>query len=177
MDDTILFFVLSITFLLILIEFLIINVLSASAILNTGKNLAVGNGYDEEDKPSSKVEVGRPKNQTEREFILPPPPPSKKNHANSREKQGPAFARAEEDDIFVGDGVEYEVPGKDVSQSPLSEDMEESPRNKDKPSYFAEPSYGPVPPAVLPQGWQESVSWCFWKMTGKFPLFITFSSP
>ncbi|XP_025688307.1 suppressor of mec-8 and unc-52 protein homolog 2 [Arachis hypogaea] len=119
-----------------------------------GKNLAVGNGYDEEN--SSKVEGGRAKNQTEREFIPPPPPPSKKSHANSGEKQGPAVARAEDDDIFVGEGVEYDVPGKDLSQSPLSEDMEESPRNKDKPSYFAEPTYGPVPPAALPQAWQES---------------------
>ncbi|KAF7837593.1 suppressor of mec-8 and unc-52 protein-like protein 2 [Senna tora] len=75
-----------------------------------GKNLAVGNGYDEEDKPS-KVE---------------------------------------------GDGVDYDVPGKDLSQSPLSEDMEESPRNKEKPSYFTEPTYGPVPPSVVPQGWQEA---------------------
>ncbi|XLU97379.1 hypothetical protein S245_011719 [Arachis hypogaea] len=131
-----------------------VNVLLAPSILNTGKNLAVGNGYDEEN--SSKVEGGRAKSQTEREFIPPPPPPSKKSHANSGEKQGPAVARAEDDDIFVGEGVEYDVPGKDLSQSPLSEDMEESPRNKDKPSYFAEPTYGSVPPAALPQAWQES---------------------
>ncbi|KAI4344659.1 hypothetical protein L6164_011858 [Bauhinia variegata] len=119
-----------------------------------GKNLTVGSGYDEEDKPS-KVEGPGSKNQTERESLLPPPPPPKKNHLNSREKQGPVVARAEEDDIFLGEGVDYDVPGKDLSQSPLSEDMEESPRNKEKPSYFAEPSYGPVPP-VLPQGWQEA---------------------
>lgn len=132
--------------------------LPLSCFLNIGKNLAVGNGYDEEDKPS-KVEGGG-KNQTEREFIPPPPASSKKNPLNSREKQGPAVAREEEDDIFVGDGVDYDVPGKDLSQSPLSEDMEESPRNKEKPSYFTEPSYGPVPPSVMTQGWQEAVSWC-----------------
>lgn len=127
-------------------------------IKNTGKNLGVSNGYEEEDRPS-KSEGGGQKNQTEREFIQPPPPPPKKISLNSREKQGPAVARAQEDDIFVGDGVDYEVPGKDGSHSPLSEDMEESPRNKEKPSYFTEPSYGPVPPSVMPQGWQEAVSW------------------
>lgn len=122
-----------------------------------GKILAAGNGYDKEDKPQ-KVEGGGPKHQTERESILPPPPPLKKNPLVSREKQGPAVARAEDDDIFVGDGVDYEIPGKDLSQSPVSEDMEESPRNKEKPSYITEPTYGPVPPSMLPQEWQEAVS-------------------
>ncbi|KAK7281345.1 hypothetical protein RIF29_09243 [Crotalaria pallida] len=123
-----------------------------------GKILAFGDGYDKEDKPS-KAESGGPKNQTERESFLPPPPPppSKKNHLNSRENQGPAVARSEDDDIFVGVGIDYDVPGKDLSQSPpLSEDMEESPRNKEKPSYFSEPSYGPIPPSMLPQEWQET---------------------
>jgi len=121
-----------------------------------GKILAVGNGYDKEDKPS-KVEGGA-KNQAEKEIIPPPPPPIKKNPLHSREKQGPAVARAEDDDIFQGDGIDYDIPGKDLSQSPVSEDMEESPRNKEKPSYFEEPTYGPVPPSMLPQGWQETVS-------------------
>lgn len=98
------------------------------------------------------------KNQTEREPILPPPPPLKKNPIISRENQGPAVARTEDDDIFVGEGVNYEIPGKDLSQSPVSEDMEESPRNKEKPQYFAEPTYGPIPPTMMAQGWQETVS-------------------
>ncbi|KAL2997985.1 hypothetical protein AAZX31_09G071300 [Glycine max] len=119
-----------------------------------GKILAVGNGFDKEDKPS-KVEGGA-KNQTEKEIILPPPPPIKKNPLHSIEKQGPAVARAEDDDIFVGEGVDYDIPGKDLSQSPVSEDMEESPRNKEKPSYFTEPTYGPVQPSMVPQGWQET---------------------
>lgn len=82
------------------------------------------------------------KNPTEIEHLPPPPPPPplRKNHLDSREKQGPAVARAEDDDIFVGEGVDYAIPGKDLSQSPLSEDMEESPRNKEKPSYFTEPA-------------------------------------
>lgn len=99
-----------------------------------------------------------PKNQTEREFVPPPPPPPRKSHIDSREKQGPAAARAVEEDIFVGDGVDYPIPGKDLSQSPLSEDMEESPRNKEKLSYFTEPAYGPVPPSGLPEEWNGMVS-------------------
>ena len=71
------------------------------------------------------------KNQTESEFVPPPPPPLRKNHLDSREKQGPTVARAEED-IFVGEGVDYAIPGKDLSQSPLSEDMEESPRTSQR---------------------------------------------
>lgn len=90
----------------------------------------------------------------------PPPPPPRKNHIDSREKQGPivATAAAEEEDIFVGEGIDYEVPGKEMSQSPISEDMEESPRNKEKVSYFSEPAYGPVPPPEPPQSWQDMVS-------------------
>ena len=108
------------------------------------------------DKPS-KPNGGMSKSQTESEFVPPPPPPLRKNHLDSREKQGPTVARAEED-IFVGEGVDYAIPGKDLSQSPLSEDMEESPRNKSKTSYFAEPAYGPVQPPGLPQEWQGMVS-------------------
>ncbi|KAM3693833.1 hypothetical protein ACB098_07G012700 [Castanea mollissima] len=121
------------------------------------KILAAGNEYDEEDKPS-KPNGGMSKNPTESELLPPPPPPPplRKNHLDSREKQGPAVARAEDDDIFVGEGVDYAIPGKDLSQSPLSEDMEESPRNKEKPSYFTEPAYGPVQPSGLPQEWQNT---------------------
>ncbi|EXC13601.1 Protein Red [Morus notabilis] len=120
-----------------------------------GKISVLGNDYDKEDKPS-KPNGGMLKNQPERDTMPPPPPPPKKNNTDSREKQGPIAARVEEDDIFVGEGVDYDVPGKDMSQSPLSEDMEESPRNKEKVAYFAEPAYGPVPPPVLPQEWQEA---------------------
>lgn len=122
-----------------------------------GKFLAVGNGYDKEDK-LAKVEGVGTKYHTEREPILPPPPPMKKNPIISRENQGPAVAREEDDDIFVGEGVNYEIPGP---PSPVSEDMEESPKNKERPQYFAEPEpepvYGPIPP-VMDQGWQETVS-------------------
>lgn len=96
------------------------------------------------------------KNQTKRES-LPPPLPPRKNHVDSREKHGPSVARSEQDDIFVGDGVEYDIPSKDMSQSPVSEDMEESPRNKERISYFSEPAYGPVPPSDA-QEWQQTVS-------------------
>ena len=54
------------------------------------------------------------KNQTERES-LPPPLPPRKTYVDSREKHGPSVARPEQDGIFVGDGVEYDIPGKDMS--------------------------------------------------------------
>ncbi|GKU99990.1 hypothetical protein SLEP1_g12756 [Rubroshorea leprosula] len=118
-----------------------------------GKLSTLGNEYDEEEKPA-KLNGGIPNNRTEREVLPPPPPPPRKNNLDSREKQGPSIAREEEGDIFVGDGTDYAVPGKDINQSPLSEDMEESPRNKEKVSYFTEPTYGPAPPTGAPQEWQ-----------------------
>lgn len=123
----------------------------------TGKISAVGNEYDEEDKPS-KSNGGILNNKTEREVMPPPPPPPKKNQPDAWEKQVPFVAREEESDIFVGDGIDYVVPGKDMSQSPISEDMEESPRNKEKGSHFSEPAYGPVPPSGPSQEWQDLVN-------------------
>ncbi|KAK6945549.1 Protein RED, C-terminal [Dillenia turbinata] len=93
-----------------------------------------------------------PKISNGKEVTLPPPPTSK-NSLDSREKPAPAVSRVEEVDIFVGDGVDYDIPSKDMSQSPISEDMEESPRHKDRVSYFSEPAYGPVPPSQ-PHDWQ-----------------------
>ncbi|KAK4853364.1 hypothetical protein QYF36_007998 [Acer negundo] len=121
-----------------------------------GKTSIFRNEFDEEDK-SSKPNGGIANYRTERETLPPPPPPPRKNHIDSREKQGPivATAAAEEEDIFVGEGIDYEVPGKEMSQSPNSEDMEESPRNKEKVSHFSEPAYGPVPPPEPPQSWQD----------------------
>ncbi|RVW85535.1 Suppressor of mec-8 and unc-52 protein-like 2 [Vitis vinifera] len=72
----------------------------------------VGNEFDEEKKPS-KLDGGMSKNQTEKES-LPPPLPSRKNYVDSREKHGPSVARPEQDGIFVGDGVEYDIPNKDM---------------------------------------------------------------
>ncbi|KAJ8750691.1 hypothetical protein K2173_015872 [Erythroxylum novogranatense] len=119
-----------------------------------GKVSAVGNGYDDQDK-APKPNGAISSNKTEREILPPPPPPPKKNLPDPREKQGPVVARAEEDDIFVGAGVDYDVPGKEMSQSPISEDMEESPRNKERVSYFSEPAYGPVPPSTSSREWQD----------------------
>ncbi|KAK9948162.1 hypothetical protein M0R45_003750 [Rubus argutus] len=53
-------------------------------------------------------------------------------------------------------GVDYAIPGKDLSQSPLSEDMEESPQEQGKSFLFDEPAYGPVQPYGLPHEWQET---------------------
>lgn len=120
--------------------------------------MSFGNEYDEDDKPS-KPHGGMSNGKTEKEILPPPPPPPRKNHLDSLEKQGPTVARAEDDDIFVGDGVDYESPRKDIP-SPHSEDMEESPRNKERVPYFSEPAYGPVQPTAAPQEWQELVRFC-----------------
>ncbi|KAK2645111.1 hypothetical protein Ddye_020306 [Dipteronia dyeriana] len=122
-----------------------------------GKTSIFRNEFDEEDM-SSKHNGGISNYRTERVILPPPPPPPRKNHIDSIEKQGPivATAAADEEDIFVGEGIDYEVPGKEMSQSPISEDMEESPRNKEKVSYFSEPAFGPVPPPPEPpQSWQD----------------------
>ncbi|KAK1313020.1 hypothetical protein QJS10_CPA06g02542 [Acorus calamus] len=117
-----------------------------------GKVSSVWNEYDEDHK-SSQLSGGTSKYQTEMESL--PPPPPRMNHLDTREKTVPSVARVEEDDIFVGEGVDYVVPDKDMNQSPISEDMEESPRNRDRPSYFNEPVYGPLPPSEPTQDWQQ----------------------
>lgn len=107
-----------------------------------GKLSTVVNGYDEFEKPSKPDDLTS-KKQNGENLVLPPPPPlPKKEKPDSKENQGPAVARIDDDDIFVGEGVDYEVPSKDMSQSPISEDMEESPRNKERGPYFTEPVYG-----------------------------------
>ncbi|KAI3912867.1 hypothetical protein MKW98_012809 [Papaver atlanticum] len=114
---------------------------------------ALANHYDEDEKPPL-PERGMPNHRNEME-ILPPPPPLPRNFAGQIEKAVPIVARAEEEDIFVGEGVDYAVPTNDMSPA-ASEDMEESPRDKDRPSYFNEPEYGPVaPPPEPPQNWQQ----------------------
>ncbi|CAI9097350.1 OLC1v1033750C1 [Oldenlandia corymbosa var. corymbosa] len=118
-----------------------------------GKIAGVQNGYDGDEK-SSRANVF--KNENDKEVFLPPPPPlPRKNPPETKEKPGPTVARAEEEDIFVGEGTDYEIPGKDVTQSPLSEDMEESPRDKERAPYFNEPAYGPIPPSNPSNDWQQ----------------------
>jgi IK cytokine len=133
----------------------------------------IANDYDEDDN-KSKIENGSSVNISDREVLPPPPPlPPGINHLDlSTKQEEPPVARTDDDDIFVGEGVDYTVPGKDVTQSPISEDMEESPRDKEKVSYFDEPAYGPVQekvpyfaePAYGPvqpsagQEWQDMVS-------------------
>ncbi|KAL6974451.1 Smu-2 suppressor of mec-8 and unc-52 protein [Sarracenia purpurea var. burkii] len=118
-----------------------------------GKIAAIGNDYDEDERVS-KHDGEISKYRIDRENLPPPPPLLKKEHPDSKEKQGPAV-RVEEDDIFVGDGTDYAIPSKDMSQSPISEDMEESPRSKERISYFNEPVYGPVPPSEPSHDWQQ----------------------
>jgi IK cytokine len=113
--------------------------------------------YDEAVKPTQTNGSGL-KHKSEKNMPLPPPPPPRSNNSNGKEKQSVPLARADDDDIFVGDGVDYFVPNKEMSQSPVSEDMDESPHDHQKQSYFAEPMYGPVPPSEPAQAWQQPVS-------------------
>ncbi|XP_020101197.1 suppressor of mec-8 and unc-52 protein homolog 2 [Ananas comosus] len=118
-----------------------------------GKNSTVGNNFDGEEK-TTHPDFSISKHHPEKE--MPPPPPPRKNNVNGREKQPAPVARVEEDDIFVGDGIDYSIPCKEMSQSPISEDMEESPRNRERQSYFGEPVYGPVPPSEAAQAWSQT---------------------
>ncbi|KAL6595602.1 hypothetical protein ACP70R_047942 [Stipagrostis hirtigluma subsp. patula] len=111
-----------------------------------GKNNLASGDYDEAVRPPQSNGSAL-KNQSEKDMPPPPAPPPRKNNLNGTEKQSVPIATADDDDIFVGDGVDYVVPNKEMSQSPVSEDMEESPRNHQKQSYFTEPMYGPVPPS------------------------------
>nr|CAB3459342.1 unnamed protein product [Digitaria exilis] len=118
-----------------------------------GKNNLASVDYDEAVK-SSQTNGSALRNQSEKN--MPPPPPPQNNNFNGKEKQSAPIARADDDDIFVGDGVDYTVPNKEMSQSPISEDMDESPHNHQKQSYFTEPPmYGPVPPSEPAQAWQQ----------------------
>ncbi|CAA3009434.1 suppressor of mec-8 and unc-52 homolog 2 [Olea europaea subsp. europaea] len=117
-----------------------------------GKLSIASNGFDE-DKRVLKSDMM--KNQNVEETLPPPPPPPKRNYPDSEVKPGPTAIRKEEEDIFVGDGIDYSIPSKDMSQSPISEDMEESPRNKERTSYYSELAYGPVPPTEPSHDWQQ----------------------
>ncbi|PVH61394.1 hypothetical protein PAHAL_3G023800 [Panicum hallii] len=118
-----------------------------------GKNNLVSGDYDEAVKPSQ-TNGSALKHQSQKD-MPPPPPPPQNNNFNGNEKQSAPVARADDDDIFVGDGVDYSVPNKEMSQSPVSEDMDESPHNHQKQTYFTEPKYGPVPPSEPAQAWQQ----------------------
>ncbi|CAD6258339.1 unnamed protein product [Miscanthus lutarioriparius] len=101
-----------------------------------GKNNLASGDYDEAVKPSQ-TNGSALKHQSD--MPPPPAPPPRNNNFNGKEKQLVPIARADDDDIFVRDGVDYSVPNKEMSQSPVSEDMEESTHNQQKQSYFTEP--------------------------------------
>jgi len=113
-------------------------------------NLASGD-YGESVKPSQ-TNGSTLKHQSD--MPPPPAPPPRNNNFNGKEKQPVPVSREDDDDIFVGDGVDYLVPNKEMSQSPVS-DMDESPHNHQKQSNFTEPLYGPVPPSESAQAWQQ----------------------
>ncbi|XP_039798335.1 suppressor of mec-8 and unc-52 protein homolog 2-like isoform X2 [Panicum virgatum] len=123
-----------------------------------GKNNLVTGDYDEAVKPSQ-TNGSALKHQSQKDMPPPPPPPRRDNNFNGNEKQSAPVARADDDDIFVGDGVDYSVPNKEMSQSPVSEDMDESPHNHQKQTYFTEPMYGPIPPSEPAQAWQQPIGY------------------
>jgi IK cytokine len=81
----------------------------------------------------------------------PPAPPPQNNNFNGKEKQSVHIARADGDGIFVGDGVDYLVPKKEMSRSPVSVDMDEA-------VLFHCIMFGPVPPSESAQARQLPVS-------------------
>ncbi|KAI3857869.1 hypothetical protein MKX03_004971 [Papaver bracteatum] len=86
------------------------------------KNIyALSNDYDKDEKPPL-PERGMPNHRNEIE-IFPPPPPLPRNFAVQIEKAVPIVARDGEEDIFVGEGVDYAVPTNDMSPA-ASKDME-----------------------------------------------------
>lgn len=122
-----------------------------------GKLSALGVVEFEEDEKARAPENGLKRHDEAGREALPPAPQMGPGDVGGRQAAAPA-AREEEEDIFVGHGVDYAVPGKGPNQSPLSEDMEESPRNRERQSYFSEPAYGPAPPDHPPQSWEAAVS-------------------
>ncbi|CAL9078651.1 unnamed protein product [Musa textilis] len=115
-----------------------------------GKISGIANGHDEEKPGQHSSDIMRPHPQ--REMALA----HRKSNVDAKEKKSLPIPRIEADDIFVGDGVDYTVPSKDMSQSPVSEDMEESPHIREKQTYFSEPVYGPIPPPETAQAWQQT---------------------
>uniref|UniRef100_A0A0D3HRC3 RED-like N-terminal domain-containing protein n=1 Tax=Oryza barthii TaxID=65489 RepID=A0A0D3HRC3_9ORYZ len=119
-----------------------------------GNNSLASGDYDEVARPG---QTGSSlKHQFQKD--MPPPPPPRNNNLSKNEEQSIPVARADEDFIFVGDGVDYSVPNKEMSHSPVSEDMDESPHNHQKQSYFTEekPVYGPIPPSDPAQAWPQT---------------------
>ena len=122
-------------------------------LLYAGKSNLASGDYDESVKPSQ-INGSTLKHQSD--MPPPPAPPPRNNNFNGKEKQLVPIARADDDDIFVGDGVDYSVPNKEMSQSPVS-DMDESPPNHQRQSYFTEPTYGPIPTPEPAQDQQQTV--------------------
>eukprot|EP00252_Welwitschia_mirabilis_P008072 TRINITY_DN1977_c0_g1_i1.p1 TRINITY_DN1977_c0_g1~~TRINITY_DN1977_c0_g1_i1.p1 ORF type:complete len:653 (+),score=180.00 TRINITY_DN1977_c0_g1_i1:282-2240(+) len=108
---------------------------------------------NDDDKQTNGARGQLKKSQNKEMQPLPPP----KNHMEGKDRRASsAKAEKEEDDIFEGEGTDYIVRGKNDIQSPISEDMEESPRDVNRPSYFDDSVYGPaLPTAAAGQDWQQ----------------------
>ncbi|KAJ6853085.1 suppressor of mec-8 and unc-52 protein-like protein 2 [Iris pallida] len=102
---------------------------------------AVSNDYDEDEKPAKPN--GSISKLLQKERFC-----HHRLHAGAhlrQRKSSPLLLLELQRRTYLSGGVDYSIPSKDMSQSPpVSDDMEESPRNRDKQSYFNEPVYGPV---------------------------------
>lgn len=119
------------------------------------QSLAGEDGNDYEKQPNTAD--GHSKRHLNKEMLPPPPPLPRKGHTEAKEQQQLSVnAHNEEDDIFEGVGTDYVVRGRNESQSPFSEDMEESPRDGESQPFFNDPVYGPAPPTDMTgQDWQQ----------------------
>ncbi|CAM6089290.1 unnamed protein product [Calypogeia fissa] len=84
--------------------------------------------------------------------VLPPPPP-RRPHFDTAEQPATTVHRSMDDNIFEDVGTDYQPPAQD--DSPLSEDMEESPREGgERLAYFSEPAFG-APPHQMGMEWHQ----------------------
>jgi IK cytokine len=75
-----------------------------------GKINLANSDYDDPVR-SSQTNGSTLKNQSEKD--MPPPPLPRSSNSSGTEKQSVPVARPDDDDIFIGDGVDYSVPNKE----------------------------------------------------------------
>lgn len=121
-------------------------------VVNAGKGYSsVEDGTLAEDAEKAAQAMGFSTRHQEPE-VLPPPPPRRPNYENA-EQPATTVHRTMDDDIFEDVGTDYQTQ----NGSPLSEDMEESPRDgPERLSYFSEPAFG-APPHQMGLEWHQQV--------------------
>ncbi|KAG6551798.1 hypothetical protein Mapa_006615 [Marchantia paleacea] len=110
---------------------------------------------DEAEKAAQAMGINGFSSRHQEHTMLPPPPPHRRSHFDGAEQPSAISRRNIEDDIFEDAGTEYATTINEGS--PLSEDMEESPREGERNMYFSEPAYGPAPPQPMGQEWLQQV--------------------